>query len=151
MKTVIVYDSVYGNTERIARAIGQAISGNVEVRRAGQVDPAELESADLLVVGSPTHGGRPTEAIQSLLERLGAPVREGAAAATFDTRFSWWWIKIFGFPAPRMAATLQEKGWRPAAPGEGFFVKGAKQGPLQEGEVERAAAWAKGLAGQNGG
>lgn len=66
MKALIIYDSVYGNTEKIARAIAGAMtpSDGVKVLRAGEADPLELESIDLLIVGSPTHGGRPTPAIQ---------------------------------------------------------------------------------------
>ena len=143
MKTLVIYDSVYGNTQAIAQAIGQAIPGDVQVLRARQVDTSTLESVDLLIVGTPTHGGRPTEAVQRLLEEVGPPARKGAQVATFDTRFSWRWLRIFGFPAPKMAEALVEKGWTLVVPPEGFFVKGAKQGPLKPGEAERAATWAR--------
>jgi len=145
MKTFVVYDSVYGNTEIIARAIGDAIPGEVQVLRVGQVDVGQLESVDLLIIGSPTHGGGPTEAVQSLVERIGPPVREGAQVATFDTRLKWRWIRLFGFAAPKMAESLTEKGWRLTAAPEGFFVGAAKKGPLKPGEAERATAWGKGL------
>ena len=150
MKTVIVYDSVYGNTEIVAqaigRAIGQAIPGDVEVRRVGQVSPAELEAADLLIVGSPTHGALPTEAVQGLLRQLGSPARAGARAATFDTRLTWKFLERWGgFAAPKMAETLTDKGWELAGTPGGFFVRGLKKGPLKKGEAERAATWAKGV------
>ncbi len=77
MKTLIVYDSVYGNTEIVAQAIGHAIPGEVQVRRVGQVNAGDLETADLLIIGSPTHGALPTEAVQALLNKIGAPAREG--------------------------------------------------------------------------
>jgi len=70
MKALIVYDSVYGNTEKIARSIGSAITGDVKVLRAAEVNPSELESVDLLIVGSPTHGGRQTPAIQDFLNKV---------------------------------------------------------------------------------
>jgi flavodoxin len=146
MKTLIVYDSVHGNTKAIAQAIGDAIPGEVQVLRAGQVDASELATADLLIIGSPTHGGGPTDAVQSLLDRVGAPARKGASVAAFDTRYAWWWIKIFGFAAPKMADALKEKGWTPLGAPEGFFVKGRK-GPLKEGEVERAGAWGREIVG----
>lgn len=147
MKTVIAYDSVYGNTEIVARAIGraieQAVPGEVEVRRLGQVPIAELETADLLIVGSPTHGAMPTEAVQDLLKQLGAPARAGARAATFDTRLTWKFLERWGgFAAPKMAETLKEKGWVLVGTPGGFFVRGLKKGPLKKGEAERAAAWA---------
>ncbi len=46
MKGLIVYDSVHGNTEKIAKSIGDAITGNVKVLRTGEVNPPELESID---------------------------------------------------------------------------------------------------------
>ena len=69
MKTLVVYDSLYGNTEEIARAIGDAITGDVKVLRAGEASPPISETFDLLIVGSPTHGGRPTQAIQDFTKK----------------------------------------------------------------------------------
>ena len=88
MKTLIVYDSVYGNTEQIARAIGGAINDDVRVLRAGAVNPAELKKIDLFIVGSPTQGGRPTPAIQELLNKVPKDSLKGVKVAAFDTRFS---------------------------------------------------------------
>ena len=146
MKTLVVYDSVYGNTEIIARAIGDAIPGEVQVLRVGQADVGDLENVDLLILGAPTHGAMPSEAMQGLVEKIGPPAREGARAATFDTRLTWKFLERWeGFAAPKMADTLVEKGWRLAGEPGGFFVRGLKKGPLKHGEAERAAAWAKGL------
>jgi flavodoxin I len=143
MKTLVIYDSVYGNTKAVAQAIGDGIPGEVRVLHVGQVNANELETADLLIIGSPTHGGGPTEGVQALVERIGAFAHEGAKVATFDTRFASRWVKMFGFAAPRMADSLKEKGWTLTAEPEGFFVKGARRGPLKQGEAERASAWAK--------
>ena len=146
MKTLVVYDSVYGNTEIIAQAIAAAIPGEVKVLRVGQVQPNDWESVDLLLIGSPTHGALPTEAVQGVLERIGSPPREGALAGTFDTRLAWGFLERWGgFAAPKMADTLKEKGWRLAGEPAGFFVKGPRKGPLKRGEADRAAAWAKGV------
>jgi len=148
MKTLVIYDSLYGNTEIIARAIGDALPGEVQVLRVGQVPVGELETVDLLIIGSPTHGSLPSEAVQGLVERIGSPAREGARAATFDTRLTWPFLERWGgFAAPKMADTLRGKGWTPAGEPGGFFVKGLKKGPLKRGEADRAAAWAKGLVG----
>lgn len=146
MRTLVVYDSVQGNTERIARAIGEVLPGEVQVLRVTQADARDLEAVDLLVIGSPTHGGGPTEAIQALLEKMGAPARVEARVATFDTRLAWRWIRLFGFAAPRMADALEARGWTLVGEPGGFFVGSKKIGPLKPGEVDRAAAWAKELA-----
>lgn len=146
MNTLVVYDSLYGNTEIIAWAIGDAIPGEVKVLRVGQATEDDLRSADLLIIGSPTHGALPTEAVQGLLEKLGTPIRDKAQAATFDTRLTWGFLERWGgFAAPKMADTLRDKGWTLVGEPGGFFVRGLKKGPLKRGEAERAAVWAKGL------
>jgi flavodoxin len=146
MKTLVVYDSLYGNTKAIAQAIADAIPGEVEVLHVADATASGLEAYDLFIIGSPTHGAMPTEAVQSLVGRIGSPAREGARAATFDTRLTWKILERWGgFAAPKMADTLKEQRWTLAGEPGGFFVKGLKKGPLKRGEVERAAAWAKGL------
>ncbi len=141
MKILIVYDSTYGNTEEIARAIGEAITGEVKVLRVGEADPSE--TFNLLIVGSPTHGGRPTQAIEDFTKRV--PALNGAPVAAFDTRLSTGLVKIFGYAAGRIGKTLEKKGGILVKPPEAFFVKGTK-GPLREGELERAASWAGEIA-----
>jgi len=86
MRTCVVYDSVYGNTAKVAAAIAAAIAGDVPVLRVEQADVADLARVDLLIIGSPVHGAQPTEAMQGLVRRIGSPTREGAKVATFDTR-----------------------------------------------------------------
>jgi len=81
MKAMVVYDSTYGNTEKIAQAIGDAITA--EVLRVTDVNPSDLKTSDLLIVGSPTHEGRPTPAIQHLLKTLGPALRGVNVAALF--------------------------------------------------------------------
>ena len=144
MKALIVYDSVYGNTEKIARAIAEAITQSNEdkVIQAGEANPSELASIDLLIVGSPTHAGRPTPAIQDLLNKV--PKLQGINIAAFDTRITTKLVRVFGYAAGRIAGNLKRKGGTLIVSPEGFFVTGNK-GPLKEGELERAAGWAKGI------
>jgi len=146
MKALVVYDSVYGNTEKIARAMAEAItpSGEAKVLRVGEANPSELESLDLLIVGSPTHAGRPTPAVQDFLNKVTQQSLKGINVAAFDTRATAKFAKIFGYAAGRIAGNLQKKGGILIASPEGFFVTG-REGPLKEGELERAAAWAKGI------
>jgi flavodoxin len=134
VNALVVYDSVHGNTERVAQAIGEAVGGRAV--RVGDVSPEELVGLDLLIVGSPTHGGSPTEGIHALVER--ALALKGVKVAAFDTRTK---RSIFGYAAPKTARNLEESGGTPLAPPEGFVVRGIK-GSLVEGEPERAAGWA---------
>jgi len=146
MKALIIYDSVYGNTEKIARAIAEAITpfGEVKVLRAGEANPSELASTDLLIVGSPTQGGRPTPAIQDLLNKVTKLSLQGINVVAFDTRIPTKLVGVFGYAAGRIADNLKRKGGTLILSPEGFFVKG-NEGPLKEGELERAAGWAKGI------
>jgi flavodoxin I len=146
MRALVVYDSFYGNTEEIAKAIGGAITGGeVSVLRAGEVGPPEMENISLLVVGAPTQGGRATPAIRDFLNRISKAEINGVDAAAFDTRVTSKVAKIFGYAAGKIASSLKKKGANLVAEPEGFFVEGTK-GPLSEGELERAAAWGAGLS-----
>jgi len=140
MKVLIVYDSVHGNTEKIARAIGDAIAGEVEVHHAEEVNVSESDTFDLIIVGSPTHGGRPTPAVRDFLKKIPASTLKGINVAAFDTRLSTKWVRIFGYAAGRIGDSLERKGGELAAPPEPFFVEGT-EGPLKEGELERAVGW----------
>ena len=146
MKALIVYDSVYGNTEKIARAIAEAItpSGEVKVLKVDEANPSDLAAADLLIVGTPTHAGRPTPAIQDLLNRVPRPSLDGINIAAFDTRSTSKFARVFGNAARRISGDLTKKGGVVVASPKGFFVTGTK-GPLKEGELERAADWAKAM------
>jgi flavodoxin len=143
VKALVIYDSTYGHTAQIAQAIGEA--AGAEVVRPGEVAPAGLAGFDLLIVGSPTHGGWPTEQIRDLLQA--SPALEGISVAAFDTRTDTIWNRIlpFGYAAPRIARLLEGSGGKLVAPPEGFVVLGVK-GPLRDGELERAVGWAKAIA-----
>ena len=144
MKALIVYDSLYGNTEQIAKAIGGAITGEVKVLRVAEANPAELGSFELIIVGSPTQGGRQTVATREFLGKIPADALKNVSVTSFDTRITTRLVKIFGYAAGRIADSLKDKGGTLIASAEGFFVKSTK-GPLVEGELERAAGWAKGI------
>lgn len=143
MKTLVIYDSVNGNTAAIARSIGSALGGAAKVVSAGGVAGADLKAVERVIVGSPTLGGRPTESMQKLLSE-GLRDVKGMKVAAFDTRISARFAKMFGYAARKIADSLQQNGGNLIAEPEGFIVKGRK-GPLADGELERAAAWARTL------
>jgi flavodoxin len=143
VNAIVLYDSQYGNTERIAQAIADALGqyGQARAVRVAETNPGELAEVDLLVVGCPTQGWRPTTAILSFLEHIQDGSWSGLAAAAFDTRFRGPRL-LTGSAARRIAQSLQKKGCSLLLPAESFFIKGT-EGPLQDGEIERAAAWAR--------
>ena len=153
MKTYIIYDSMYGNTEKIAQAIGDGLTGEVKVVRVGEANPSELKMYDLLIVGSPVQGGRATHALDTFIKQLPANSLEGISVAAFDTRFESedqglglrLLMNALRYAAERIAKVLVKKGGVLVAEPEGFIVEN-KEGPLKQGELERAGEWAKQLS-----
>ena len=144
MKALVVYDSTYSNTEKIAKAIGTALTGDIKVLRAAEANDAELNSYDLIIIGSPTYGGRPMPSVADFMNKISESAIKGKKVAAFDTRIPTKIVKIFGFAADRIAKNLKDKGANLVVPAEAFYVAG-KEGPLKDGELERAAVWAKTL------
>ena len=146
MKVLIVYDSQYGNTEQVAKAIAGAFTQphTARVAKVGEAKAGEAGGYDLLIIGSPTQGGRATTATQAYVNKLNADSLQNTKVATFDTRIKTALVKVFGFAAGRLQKALEENGIKPVVPGEGFFVDKTK-GPVRAGELERAAAWGKKL------
>jgi flavodoxin len=153
MKTLVIYDSTFGNTAQIAQVIGSALGSQeeVEVHQAAIVRSEQLREVKLLVVGSPTQGFRPTAAITKFVKDAARYSLKGLKVAAFDTRISTSDIKSpllrfiidkGGYAAQRIARQLKQSGAELVVPPEGFFVEG-KEGPLKAGERERAAEWAK--------
>lgn len=156
MKALILYDSVFGNTEQVAKAIAETFApGEVELRRITEAAPEQLAGLDLLMIGSPTRAFKPTEATQIFLKSLAADSLRGVRVAGFDTRMDTRDIKsgvgrliirTFGYAAKPIVEALKKKGGQPAAAPEGFFVKD-REGPLKDDELERAAQWARKVRG----
>ena len=156
LKSVVIYDSLYGNTEKIARAIGDTLAevGESAILQVGDAKMDMLAAVKLIIVGSPTQGFKPTDAIQAFLKAIPDDQLKGVKVAAFDTRFTPsdiastpvlpFMVKIFGYAAEPIAKALQKKGGELAIAPEGFYVEG-KEGPLVEGELERASAWARKL------
>lgn len=155
MKAVIIYDSVFGNTEKVALAIRDAL---VEVCDASafRIGDATLDMvtvADVLVVGSPTRGFNPTKEVTQFLKSIPHGALAGKKVAAFDTRidvvkvnngFLSFMVKLFGYADGTIAKLLAKKGGMLAAE-QGQFVVNDSEGPMRDGELERAAEWAKSL------
>jgi flavodoxin len=147
MKTQVIYDSLYGNTKIIAQAIHDAISGDVTMTHVSKANVSELGDYDLLVVGGPTQKAQPSPPLIDLLEAIPTGTLKGIKVAAFDTRMTMKWMLMFGTAAPKIAKSLKKKGGLHVGKAEGFFVTEG-EGPLLEGEVERAANWAADIASQ---
>ncbi|HTX80425.1 MAG TPA: flavodoxin family protein [Longilinea sp.] len=160
MKVLVIYDSVFGNTEKIAQAIGAALVslGSVGVIRVSDVQPGQMDGVGLMLVGSPTRGFRPTDAIKNFLLNLPADKLAGVKVAAFDTRIPTGnikspilrtFVKWGGYADKPIAEAMVKHGGSLLLPPEGFFVKDS-EGPLVEGELERASTWARQAAEASG-
>ncbi|HJV99653.1 MAG TPA: flavodoxin domain-containing protein [Arthrobacter sp.] len=143
MKSYVVYDSAYGNTKAVAEAVAEGLK---PVRAAAvsvtEFNPGILAGGDLLVVGSPINGWRPTPKITELLTQLGNGRLKDIKAAAFDTRVRFF---IHGDAAKKMTKLLKEAGAHVISEPAPFYVRGT-EGPLRAGELDKAATWAKSLA-----
>lgn len=161
MKAVVLYESSFDNTRRVASAIGDALSERrveVEVCSVDDLIP-QLDDVDLLVVGGPTHvhGLSSERSRQAALDQGAAgsgpgigvrgffaqsPVVMGLRAAAFDTRLDRSPI-LTGSAARGIAKRLERAGAVVVAQPESFFV--TSENTLLPGELERAADWGRQL------
>ena len=148
MNALVLYESQYGNTEKIAEAIALAIQEHMPTRLASVEEVESLHEAtvnvDLLVIGGPTqrHGLSPR--LRHLVGGLGHGALRGVGVATFDTRMHG--PKVMTGSA---ATTLRHRLRRAGATlivEEATFAVAGTEGPLDEGEIERARRFAEQLA-----
>ncbi len=152
MKITIIYDSTYGNTKAIADAMTDALGKKHTVRCLCVADALvrDCTGSDVVIFGSPTQGGQPTKRFLEFFQSMSASALTGIRVACFDTRFRekdlnfflQLLLKTIGYAAPKMGAYATMKGATLAGKPEGFFVR-KKDGPLDEGEIERSIKWAR--------
>jgi hypothetical protein len=162
MKAVVVYESLWGNTAAIARAIAEGIGPEARALSTSQASGEAIASADLIVAGAPLigfrlptdsarksigqdrkHAQRPPDLSQPSLRSWFAALPKGnGRGAAFETRMRW----SPGSATGAISKGLQGVGYRRIAKDQRFIVKGT-YGPLRDGELERAKAWGVELAG----
>lgn len=149
MNSVVIYDSAYGNTAKVAKTIQTTLKayGTVYASLASNYGTLDPNSIDLLVVGSPTQGGKATETMQQFI--TDCPSISGLNVAVFDTRFNksthGFGLKVLmntiGFAAEKMQKSLEQKG-ATVVGCKGFIVED-KEGPLAEGELASTNDWVR--------
>jgi flavorubredoxin len=162
VRTLIVIESCFGNTRAVAEAVALGLQdGGAEVERRTAGEAPITPAADLVVVAAPTHNlGLPTPASRGqargvVAAPVAAPVpetgvREWLERATADAAARLITIDTvvkgsFSGSAANAARKLaRRRGWR-AERGPSFVVAG-REGPLAEGELDRARAFGRGLA-----
>jgi flavodoxin len=148
-KAIIVYESKYGNTRRVAEAIAEgmgAVSGTEAVlRELKEVDREGLKDFAAVVVGSPNHIGTATRSIRKFIGEMGKPGLEGKVVAVFDTYMG----GDFEKAVKKMEKSVREKvaGVKLPAPGLSIRVDKMK-GPVTGGEMPRAREFGEKVAGE---
>jgi hypothetical protein len=161
VNAVVVYESLWGNTAAVARAIADGLGPGVRALTTAQADASLMAEVQLIVAGAPVLGFKlPTERMRDGVRRapgkapsppdlshpsmrawLGALPAGAGWAAAFDTQVR----GPFGSAGPEIAEALARAGYPALAKPAGFMVKG-KFGPLKDGELERARRWGADLA-----
>lgn len=169
VKAVIVFESMFGNTEELARAVAEGLTSagaEVALREVGHDVPQDFAGCDLLVLAAPTHalslsrpesrsdavsrGADRARAATGMREWLAAdeetfgPASSRPAVVVFDSRLE----KARHWPgsaAKRMAKTLKRQGFTVLDRTSFYVVQ--MDGPIASGERERARAWGQHLAG----
>ena len=149
MDTLVVYFSKFGNTRKVAEAIAERLKSEGPVRLVSmdRLTVSDLDGVDLVVMGSPTHRMNLPEAVRPVFETLPRRVLRGAPVAAFDTSYklSAWLARFTA--APKLAQKLRKLGGKRVVPPETFHVV-ESEGPLYDGEIERAKAWAELILGR---
>lgn len=136
MKSLVIFDSNFGNTKAIAEAIAKSLK--TTAKSVSDTKPGDLTDLDLIVVGSPINGWRPSEKMGAFLSGLEPGQLDGKLVAAFDTR-----VKLFihGDAMTQIEKALVNLGAKPIVGPTQFYV-GGKEGPLLDGELVKAGVWA---------
>lgn len=148
MKTLIVYDSFFGNTEKVANKLYEILSKSQKTKLAhvSEAQNLNIEQYDLIVVGSPTRYYNPTPAITSFVRELKTV---SVNVAFFDTRLDaeGHWLmgpmeKIFKFASDTMEILVRNTKAKQMISSLGVYVTGT-EGPIARNAMKDVENWAK--------
>jgi flavodoxin I len=144
MNTIVVHFSKFGNTKQVAEVIAETLqtAGSVRVVGTDQLTAADIKGVDLVVMGTPTHNMNLPKAVRPVLDSLPRRSLKGIPIAAFDTSYKMSWLLNQFTASKRLNRRLRKLGGKPIVPPATFLVV-ERQGPLYEGEIERAKTWAE--------
>ena len=140
MTPIVIYDSLYGNTRKVAEAIALGLGNIKYALNIKDVSLRNLYQAELLVIGSPVHKRSPSIKTLQLLQSLGKRTLRSEVSA-FDTKYDRFFA---GNATGKIVSKLKRAGGHVLSGPRHFIVSG-KEGPLLEDQLERAIEWGKQL------
>ena len=148
-RAIIIYESKYGNTKRVAEVIAEGMREVPGVEAVlNEVKGVELDKItefDAILVGSPNHMGSATKGIRKFIDELGRLSLGVKLGAVFDTYIG----RDFEKAVKKMEKQIGEKvpGLKLATPGLSIKVEGMK-GPISEGELPKGKEFGIKMASQ---
>ncbi len=140
MNALVIYYSKFGNTQKLAEAMAATLA-SARALGLDAVTASDLKQADLVIMGCPTHRMNLPEAVRLRFKALPRRILCGTSVAAFDTSYKMSrWLTLFT-AAKRLNSRLRWLGGQPVVRPETFYVV-EREGPLGDGEIERARAWA---------
>jgi flavodoxin len=150
VKVIVVYESKYGNTKRVAETIMEGIrevqGAETVLNELKEVDLNKIAEYDVILIGSPNHYGGPTKSVSEFIDKLGKLNLDGRHFAVFDTYLG---KGFFEKAAKKMEKRINEKvpGLKQIGPMLSIAVQGSK-GPIVEGELPKSKDFGKKIATQ---
>jgi len=150
IKVIVVYESKYGNTKRVAETIMEGIrevqGAETVLNELKEVDLNKIAEYDAILIGSPNHYGGPTKSVSEFIENLEKLNLEGRHFAVFDTYLG---KGFFEKAAKKIEKRINEKapGLKQIGPVLSIAVQGSK-GPIVEGELPKCKEFGKKIATQ---
>lgn len=132
-KALVVYHSLFGNTEKVANALAAGLQGSgcdVVTAKVDTLNLDDLREIDLLCVGTPVHAFNISKPVKEFLEQLESQSGlNGKKAFAFDTKMK---SRLAGTAGGKIEKRLKKLGFEIALPAKSAVVKG-REGPLEEG------------------
>ncbi|MBN1649112.1 MAG: hypothetical protein JW874_13835 [Spirochaetales bacterium] len=155
MNALVFYESFFGNTKQLAETVSEIIGTQAKTELAGLAEAGDRNASeyDLIVIGSPTRAFSASKAMKQAVVKLTRTAGPDTHFAVFDTRMDVAEVNVriltvlagwFGYAADTITKILRRKKCTVIGNEGHFFVAGS-EGPLKDGEKEKAVRWAEAI------
>jgi flavodoxin len=143
MNALVVYFSKFGNTALVAEAVAEVVTslGSIRCCSLDELSPSDFARMDLVIMGVPTHRMDLPETVKEKFQSLPKRILRGIPVAAFDTSYKMSWLLSRFTASKHLNRKLRKLGGLQVIRPQTFHVVG-REGPLYQGEIERARQWA---------